>query len=57
VIGLLKYINSGQAQWLTSVIPAATQEAEIGRLAVQGQPGQTISETPSQQTWCGGMHL
>jgi hypothetical protein len=39
---------------LTHVIPAS-QEAEIGSIAVQGQPGQhKVSKTPSQQiswTW------
>jgi hypothetical protein len=32
--------------WFTSVIPA-TQEAEIRKLAVQGQPWQIVHETPS----------
>lgn len=29
---------------------AATQEAGIGRIAVQGQSGQKLSKTPSQPT-------
>jgi hypothetical protein len=32
---------TGWPQWLTSVIPA-TQEAEIGRMVVLGQPGQKL---------------
>jgi hypothetical protein len=32
--------------WLTSIIPA-TQEAEIRRIVVQGQPGQIVLETLS----------
>jgi hypothetical protein len=31
-----------------SVIPA-TQEAEIGRITVQSQPGRIVQETPSQK--------
>jgi hypothetical protein len=37
------------AQWLMTVIPA-TQEGEIGRIVVRGQPEQKVSKTPSQQT-------
>jgi hypothetical protein len=33
-------------RWFTSVIPA-TWEVEIGRIEVQDQPGQKVSETPS----------
>jgi hypothetical protein len=32
-------------QWLTSLIPT-TQEAEIGRTAVQSQPRQKVSRGP-----------
>jgi hypothetical protein len=35
----------GQVWWLTSVIPA-TQDAETGRTAVQGQPRDKVRETP-----------
>jgi hypothetical protein len=35
-------------QWLMSVFPA-TEELEIGRITVQGQSGQKVSEAPSQQ--------
>jgi hypothetical protein len=31
--------------WLTPIIPT-TWEAEIGRIRVQGQPGQKVSKTP-----------
>jgi hypothetical protein len=35
---------------------SATQEAEIGKLVFQGQPGQKVSKTVSQPTnqawWC-----
>lgn len=40
--------GNGQAQWLTQI--PATQASEIGRLAVQGQPKQKVSEPPSQPT-------
>jgi hypothetical protein len=33
--------------WLTPIIPA-TQGAEIGRMEIQGQPQQKVSETSSQ---------
>jgi hypothetical protein len=36
---------SYRVQWLTSVI-SPTQEAEIQRIRVQGQPRQKVSETP-----------
>jgi hypothetical protein len=36
------------AGWHTLVIPD-TQEAEIKKITVQGQPGQKFSEIPSQQ--------
>jgi hypothetical protein len=35
--------------WLTPVIPAI-QEAQMGRMTVQGQPRQKAKETPSQPT-------
>jgi hypothetical protein len=41
--------NSSRAWWLISIIPA-TQEAEIRRIVVQGQPGQKVTEVPSQPT-------
>jgi hypothetical protein len=37
-------------QWLTSVI-LVTQEAEIGRITVQGQPVQKVSKTPIHIRW------
>jgi hypothetical protein len=37
------------AKWLISIIPA-TQEAEIWRTMVQGQPRQKVCKNPSQQT-------
>jgi hypothetical protein len=40
-----KDISLSQVQWLIPVIPT-TQEAEIGRITVQGQPRQKVSETP-----------
>jgi hypothetical protein len=46
-----------QAHWLTAVIPA-TKEVEIGRIAVQGHPGQKVGKTLFQQAsreW--GTHL
>jgi hypothetical protein len=42
----LKMSVLGRALWLMPIIPA-TLEAEIGRTAVQGQPGQKVSETPN----------
>jgi hypothetical protein len=43
-------------QWFTHVI-LATWEAEIGRIKVQGQPGQIIPETPiskiTRTKWTG----
>jgi hypothetical protein len=36
-----------RAWWLTPAIPA-TQEVEIGRIAIQGHPGQKVIKTPSQ---------
>jgi hypothetical protein len=45
--GLLISTIAGH-RWLTSTIPA-TQEAEIRRIMVQGQPGQIVLEAPSQK--------
>jgi hypothetical protein len=39
------YFSPGR-WWLTPVIPAIW-EAEIGRIEAQGQPWQTVPETPS----------
>jgi hypothetical protein len=47
-------IYFGQVWWLASVIPA-TQEVKIGRNKFPGQPGQKVSETPSQQNKLGVM--
>jgi hypothetical protein len=41
--------REGWTQWLMPAIPA-TQEVEIRRIVVLGQPRQKVSETPSQQT-------
>jgi hypothetical protein len=35
------------AQWFTSVTPAI-EGAEIGRIAVEGHPGQKVNKTQSQ---------
>jgi hypothetical protein len=42
-----KNLKAGH-QWLTSII-LATQEAEIRRIVVQSQSGQTVHETLSQK--------
>jgi hypothetical protein len=34
--------------WAQQSDSSATQEAETGRITVPGQPGQKVSETPSQ---------
>jgi hypothetical protein len=39
----LKQTRNVQAWWLTSVIPV-TQEAEMRKISVQGQPSQKVSE-------------
>jgi hypothetical protein len=41
-----KIKNRNQVQWLTSIIPA-TQETEIRRIRVVGQPKQKVRETSS----------
>jgi hypothetical protein len=49
----MKIFNMGAGhQWLTPVI-LATQEAEMGRTTVPGQPGQTVQETPisAEKNW------
>jgi hypothetical protein len=37
----------GLTWWYSSIIPA-TQEVEIRKIMVQGQPGKNVSKTPSQ---------
>jgi hypothetical protein len=39
--------NFIQAQWFTPVI-SATQEVEIGRIVILGQPKQKVSKIPSK---------
>jgi hypothetical protein len=43
----LKQSTRAGCQWLTPII-LASQEAEIRRILVQGQPGQIVLETLSQ---------
>jgi hypothetical protein len=45
---LVKKFQIARHQWLTPII-LATQEAEIRRIAVRSQPGQTVGETLSQK--------
>jgi hypothetical protein len=56
----LKRKNSGGPQmhttlkirswmWWPRPVISGTQEAEIGRIEIQDQPGKTINKTPSQQ--------
>jgi hypothetical protein len=49
---LLKIGLSGQVQWLIPII-LATQEAEIGRIVVQGQPRQKVHKAPSHPIKAG----
>jgi hypothetical protein len=42
---LLKWLQKARCRWLTPVI-LATQEAEIRRIVVQGQSGQTVCQDP-----------
>jgi hypothetical protein len=49
--------NPNQLVWWFMLIILATWEAEIGRIMVQGQPGQKVSKTPFQPIknwawWC-----
>jgi hypothetical protein len=41
-----KLKHSARHQWLTPAI-VAIWEAEVGKIAVHGQPGQIVHETPS----------
>jgi hypothetical protein len=44
---LVRALGRSQVKWLTPVV-LATQEMEIGRIVVQGQPRLKVCETPSQ---------
>jgi hypothetical protein len=42
------YLYIKNCQWLTPII-LASWEAEIGRITVQGQPGQIVQETSTSK--------
>jgi hypothetical protein len=48
-----KRFKISQVQWLTPMI-LATWEAEMGRIAVQGQPRQIVHKIPTQPIARGG---
>jgi hypothetical protein len=43
-------LTSDRCWWLRPVIPA-TEEAQIRRITVQSQPGQTVLQTLPQKTY------
>jgi hypothetical protein len=47
--GIENLFNDSWAWWCIPAILASC-EVEIGRIEVQGQPGQKVSKIPSQQT-------
>jgi hypothetical protein len=49
-----KNSHSFREQWLMPIIPA-TQQVEIRKIMIKGQPGRKVSESPFQQVspgWC-----
>jgi hypothetical protein len=45
----VKKPHTARCQWLTPIV-LAIQEAEIRKITVRSQPGQTVRETLSQKT-------
>jgi hypothetical protein len=54
---MLKQANIGQAQWHSTVI-LAILEVQVGRIIVQGQPGQKFSRPHlNPKSWAWGFML